>query len=247
MRTVLLGIALFFAALYAQAQQGLDGHKDHGLKLTVIVDPGAASVLIDSSGLFSSKAFIYRPWEYDRSYNAPRYTYDSLAAGTYTFYTRDFWGKERKCEIQLQKDTTIILPTNSYKQVTQLSLADLKTADTIKMRYKAIGCFHSALEDILLIKNKNQESYTLTITDKESHVTDHANNVPATVISDLYAILLATQSVTANGTSTSQQLFWVLAGNKLFCFHDIEGSWRGYPYRHSRYIKRTEQQVYFVR
>jgi hypothetical protein len=238
MKTILLA-TLLFAAFCTQAQQAPDHSKNHNLKLTVVVDPGTASILIDSSGLFGNNASVYRSWEYNQSYKAPVYTYDSLAAGTYTFYTRDFWAEERRREVQLKKDTLIILPATRYKQADQLSLADLQAADTIKMRYKAIGCFHSALEDILLIKNKNQESYTLIITDKESHATDRADKVPASVISDLYAALLATQSVTANGTSTSQQLFWVLAGNKLFYFHDIEGSWRGYPYHNSRYIKRS--------
>ncbi|PSK87976.1 hypothetical protein [Taibaiella chishuiensis] len=243
MKTILLLFHFVFIAIQVKAQQITTGQAtpQQRLRFSVLVNPGLPYFLEDSSAFVSGNTAIYQSREYDQSYRCPRYTYDSLSAGRYTFYTRDFWGHVRTCNIALQHDTTILLPADYYEQVNTIPLEVLKDADSIQLLYRATGCFLLRTEKLTLLKTRRGKSYTVIRTLVEPGKTDRIFHVPASIITDLHHTLSAMDKTPAGEISTTQKSIWILAGNKLFHYHDPANKWKGYDAFTGRWLQRKKQ------
>ena len=227
MKTILLTINLFFAVLYVQAQQG-PVPKKQGHKLTVIIVPGSHYDLIDKAWLSGNKVSLHKDWTYDKTNSTHRYTYTNLTTGSYAFCSRDVWRGIIRQELRVWQDTTVVLPATSYKLVEQMTRADLQAADSIKMYYDISSCFFSATDYVLLTKNKDQNNYTLIFSFPHSKAYRKANNLPVTIVNELYASLQTIPMIDTNSIGTTTQRFALLAGNKLFYINDQSGEWQGY-------------------
>ncbi len=233
-------IYMLLAALYLHAQQQPAPDNGNKFKLSVLINPGLEYALEDSTMLAKGDTPIDRSWTYDRNHRCRRYTYDSLTAGNYSFYTRDLWGRVRSCIITLQHDTTIILPADHYQQVNTIPLNVLKQADNIQLFYRATGCYLHRIEKVILTKNKHGKTYTVTRTQGKAGKTDTFFHVAAGMINDLHHVISTTGDTPDNVISTTQQSFGILVGDKLFYYHDQANQWRGYNSFMGRWLTRKE-------
>ena len=222
------------------AQRPPSPNNEGNFSLSVLIDPGLGYAIEDSAMLTKGDTPIERPRTYDPDHKCLRYTYDSLTAGNYSFYTRDLWGSVRRCAIALHQDTTVILPADHYQIVKTLPLNVLQQTDNIQLFYRVTGCYLHRAEKITLTKNKRNNTYTLIRIQEKAGKTDTIFHVKARVINDLHHIISTAGETPADVISTTQQSLWLLVNNKLFYYHDQANNWRGYNSFVARWLARKD-------